>query len=289
MIPYNKTANPQQLLQKVLGGEKVTFDFPGMVDDRFNFISGFIFRLLSLVDMVYLSEMLLVLLKEILSNCSKANAKRIFFEQSGVDINDAEQYKKLIPQFSRSVLKEWEVFHQQNQKSNYYIHINILKHNDSLEFMVENNAGILPQEWKRIQSKMDSFKKYDDISEAFSEIRDESEGAGLGIFFTLSLLSNAGIPPENYQLISSDGKTQTRIKIPLSLTPDSFKKKFYNRFLNEITELPSFPEHISSLLNLCESDTASVQIIAEHIRRDPSLTAQILKIVNSAGWMTRFR
>lgn len=289
MVSFITPRDASAELARVTAGETAHFEFPGLTDARFRAISGFVFRLLSHYDLVYLNEMVLVLLKEIISNCSKANAKRIYFEQQQVTVTSNEEYDRAIRNFSQHVLREWDLFLQEHQHTDYYIHVDFRVSDDEIIFAIENNIELLPREVERIQKKFESFRKFQDINSAFTEIRDESEGAGLGIFLILSLLENVQVPAENYHIQSGSGVTRNEVRLPRKLTNREFQSEFYKRATAELDSLPSFPENITYLLNLCDSDNASVSVIAGQIQKDPALTAQILKLVNSAGYMNRFR
>ncbi len=51
--------------------------------------------------------------------------------------------------------------------------------------------------------------------------------------------------------------------------------------------LPTFPEHIIELQRLCNAQESTLDQIAEKIGYDPSLTAEVLKLSNSAGFISR--
>lgn len=289
MVSFVTSIDSTRQLSRVFAGETARFEFPGLTDARFSSISGFVYRLLSHYDLTYLNEMVLVLLKEIISNCSKANAKRIYFENQKSDVSTDAGYDRAIQNFSQHVLRDWDLFLHENQQTPYYIRVDVQVTDEDLIFVIENNIQLLPREQRRIQAKFESFKKFQDINSAFSEIRDESEGAGLGIFLILSLLENVRVPADNYRIISEGGVTRNIVRLPRHITPESFRTDFCLRVIKEVEDLPSFPENITYLLSLCDSDTASVSAIAGQIKKDPALTAQILKLVNSAGYMNRFR
>lgn len=289
MITFTEKIEQGKAIQAILAGEEVVVRYPALLGPRFNFISGFLYRLLSELSLGYLSELILVLLKEITSNCSKANAKRLFFESRNIDIKNLHLYDQGVASFKKEALSDWDTFSQSISTSSYFIALHIKRSESNLELTVENNTEILPQEWQRINARFESFKKYRDINLAFNEIKDSSEGAGLGIVLTLVLLQNAGIPPESFTIVSQGGNTFSKIIIPGSIMPLPAKEKFKEIVLGEINSLPSFPENINLLIQLCNSDTASVFSIAEKIQKDPALTAQILKLVHSAGYMNRLR
>ncbi|MEQ9365574.1 MAG: HDOD domain-containing protein [Leptospirales bacterium] len=289
VVSFLSSTDSTRELSRVFAGETARFEFPGLTDARFSAISGFVYRLLSHYDLTYLNEMVLVLLKEIISNCSKANAKRIYFENIEADFSTDAGYDRAIRNFSQNVLRDWDLFLSENQNTRFYIRVDVRATSEHLIFIIENNIELLPRERERIQKKFESFKKFHDINSAFSEIRDESEGAGLGIFLILSLLENVQVSAENYRIVSEGGVTRNEVYLPRKITGEKFQSDFYKRILQEVEDLPSFPENITYLLGLCDSETASVAAIAGHIQKDPALTAQILKLVNSAGYMNRFR
>ena len=289
VLPFKDGYDGGRAVTAILSGKPVTLSYPGVIDSGFNFISGFLHRLLSQFDIGFLSELLLVLLKEITSNCSKANAKRIFFTERSLEITDTGAYTSAMTLFADEVLGKWEDFQRKNSRNQYYINLTIQLEERGLAFIIENNCEILPQEWERIKTRLSSFQKYKDIEKAFAEIRDSSEGAGLGIVMTLLLLQNTGIPVQNYNINSSSGVTSTSIVVPTRLAPAEIHQKLKDEISGEIEEVPSFPKNISTLLQLCESDRVSLQLVSDRIKQDPALTAQVLKLVNSAGYIQRNR
>ena len=289
MLPFRDGHDNARAVESVLAGRPVTLRYPGLLDSRINFISGFLFRLLSRLNLAFLSELLVVLLKELTSNCSKANAKRIFFQEQRLTVENHEDYARAISRFSDEVLADWDAFSAAHSKTDYHIDVTLQKKVDGLELLIENNVQLMPFEWDRIQARIESFHKYQSIDLAFAEIRDSSEGAGLGIVMTLLLLRNAGISPDSFRIVSEGGSTRTSVLIPSQLAPPDVVGTIKAEILAECEALPSFPESINGLIQLCNSDSVSLQVIADRIQRDPGLTAQILRVVNSAGYMSRNR
>ena len=64
-----------------------------------------------------------------------------------------------------------------------------------------------------IQQKLDSVQQYKNMDEVLTNVLDQSEGAGLGIIIIL-MLQKVGLSKENYQVISEDDETITRIILP---------------------------------------------------------------------------
>lgn len=279
----------KKALERLLAGESVTFHFPGVLDPKLSELSGFIHRILESLDLGFLAEMLLVITKEIVANCAKANGKRLYAKQMNMNLSSKEDYEKLMNSFSREVIEKWDTFAEEHKQAEYYITIEFKLESDSLTLKVENNSEILPQEWARIDSRIQTFKKSKEIEKVFNEIKDDSEGAGLGIVLSMVLLTNAGIPGENFRIVSQGGKTIQLVTIPKQLLASNLKDNIKKELLARVDELPSFPDRINKLIQLCDSSSASLQQIGEEIQRDPALAAQILRIVHTVGYMNRNR
>ncbi len=67
------------------------------------------------------------------------------------------------------------------------------------------------------------------------------------------------------------------------------KQELLKLIMKEIDNIPPIPENINKIKKLIKSTTSSVQSIANYVKRDPALTADLLKIANSAAYMTRNR
>ncbi len=271
-----------------MDGEKVTIRFPGIFDTRFNMFSDLLVRLLGELDLSSLSEILLISLKEIVSNCVKAHAKRMFFHNISLDPEKPDEYARGMQLYPSAVLEEWDTFIRENPLTHFEILIHFSLDSSHLTLQVENNAAILKPEWERINQRVKIFREVQNMEDAMARVQDVSEGAGLGIVLTLMLLSRAGLPLENFRIQSRKGSTFTSLTIPLELTPLKTREKFRDLVIAEINDLPSFPENISRLINLCSSEFSTMQSIAGEIEKDPALTAQVFKLVNSAGYINRF-
>lgn len=273
-----------QSLQKFESGEQVVLRFAFPTREIMASINGFLSRILGNADMLFLQETIITILRESLLNALKANSKRLFFEKAGIDINNSITYTKAMNTFRERVIGDMAVVETDLKASNYYIDFRIQKIQNSIKIRIENNTGILPTEQERITQRLQSADKFHDFTEAYDELYDETEGAGLGIILTVLLLRNCGIPSGSF-LINSDGqKTETSLTIPLQIKPVDTVRKIKEEILNEIHVLPTFPDYIVELQNLCDDPKSSILVMAEKVKSDPALTVDILKLANSAGF-----
>jgi HD-like signal output (HDOD) protein len=132
-------------------------------------------------------------------------------------------------------------------------------------------------------------KKINNFSEAYGEIADDIEGEGLGIILTLLFLRNSGIGEDSLQIESSENSTESSLFIPFEPKPQSITSIIQTRILEEIKELPALPESIVELQEMCHVPDIEFSRIAQKISLDPSLSASVLKLSNSAGFITRNR
>lgn len=270
-----------------LTGQELGFRYPGLMDERINFVSGFLQRLLSQSGLSYQSELVLTILREIVTNCCKAHAKRIYFQRRGISITDPENYQRGMAEFHSQVLARWSEFVKEHQASPYYIEIRYAVLPEHVRIRVVNNVDIVPGEWDRIRRRLDTASAFKDMFEAFRAFEDATEGAGLGLVFISLLLRNAEIAQSNFQIVSSEGKTIHTLLIPR--VPHRRRREVTEEILSEVDSLPSLPRRIEDLVRLCHDSTASIPHIAREVSKDPALVAHLLRVVNSPAFRTRRR
>jgi HD-like signal output (HDOD) protein len=280
------TVNTSELIAKIDKGELVTISFIYPDEKTMRYINSVFSKVLSKIDLVYLLDTIITIQREIIINAAKANAKRVFFKKLELDIHDADSYKKGIDEFKNEIVGDLDLIKADLQQSNLMIKLSIQKTAKGIVLTVTNNSAILPEELERIQLRMNRAREYNDFSEAYDEVYDNTEGAGLGIVLVTLLLKNSGIGAESYT-IKSDGEiTKCDLTIPFELKPSEITSNIKNQILELVQGLPTFPENIIHLQRLCGDPQASINEISDRIMLDPSLTSDVLKLSNSAGFIT---
>ncbi len=160
---------------------------------------------LSQLDLLYLKDMFINILKELVNNAIKANAKRLYFKRKNLDINKKEEYRNGMETFKEDVFVENPEFLEELGKSNFIVRVFFSITGDIHKIHVINNVPIIPEEMNKINARIKKAYTYHDISDAFDDILDDSEGAGLGLIIALMLMKNAGFPPEAFSM-STNGK-----------------------------------------------------------------------------------
>jgi putative nucleotidyltransferase with HDIG domain len=99
------------------------------------------------------------------------------------------------------------------------------------------------------------------------------------------LLKNSGIGADNLSIDHNSKGITVSIKIPKQLKEEIIISDVKDKILKDVESLPTFPENIIELQQLCNKKEASIDIISERISRDPALTADVIKLSNSAGFV----
>ncbi len=246
-------------------------------------LNSIVARILAKQDQVFLLNSTVTILREVIINALKANAKRIFFIKNQLDITNNAAYTTGMNKFKKEVIGEFESVEEDLKRSDFYVHITFQYDDKAVQIMVENNSPILPVELERINFRIDKALKYNDFSEAYAEIEDDSEGAGLGIVLTILLLKNMGINPKSYRISKEGNNTRTSLSIPSVLQSGEITTKVKTKILNEIEGIPTFPENIMLLQRLCNDPDSSIDQIVKRLKLDPALSTDVIKLSNSAG------
>ena len=242
-------------------------------------------RYLEKYDILYIKDTVLTVLKELINNAVKANVKRLFFKGQGLDINNNSDYRQGMESFKNEIYSgETNGYFDKLASSSLVVRIAFKASDDMFYVNVINNAPILDSELKKIQARVSKAYKYQDISDAFDDVLDDSEGAGLGLIMALMLFKNSGFPSDAFKIYKKDNLTIVTLSIPKNMTAAS-ESTLTDVILQEIKNMPVFPQNIIDIQELCKKPDTPIKEIAEAISHDPGLTATLLKMANSAGYM----
>jgi hypothetical protein len=146
--------------------------------------------------MIYLEELgqdavkdhLAYCLKELTVNAKKANTKRVYFKEKGLNLDNPEDYEKGMKTFKSETLGNIQHYLELQEQQDLYIKVTYLIRNNMLHFSVRNNAPIKPKELTRVYDRLARSRAFESMEEAFAEVLDDSEGAGLGIVIMILML-----------------------------------------------------------------------------------------------------
>ena len=162
---------------------------------------------------------LYTILKELVINGCKANQKRIFFEELGLDISDPDDYKRGNAEYKKIFSEEMALeYGLKARKKGYYVIIDFNHDSTGMTLEVINNTSIAREEEAALREKLKRAMNYNDIAEFYMDqaMSGESEGAGLGIALIIILLKGENIDPGYFRIIIEEDRTITRLEIPLT-------------------------------------------------------------------------
>jgi len=224
-------------------------------------------------------------LKELIINAQKANTKRLYFEEKGLDINSEADYDAGMHNFridSSERIEHWlDLLRQRGQ----FIGITFHTTGGNLTISVRNGAELTTREQTRIYDRIARARAFHSFVEALAQPIDTTEGAGLGIMILLQFLKRIGLGEEAFAIEARSGETVAGLTIPMSQVQLEKISVLTQAIVRDVDALPHFPETILELITLTEDPRATVAHIAGRVATDPAITADLLKLVNSAHYM----
>lgn len=274
------------IFNKIENREPVKIGFKYASDDMLILINAILVRILIRNDQLYLMNSLLTMVRELVVNALKANAKRIYFSKKKLDINNPLDYIKGGADFKEEIIGDFDFIRGDIVNSEYSVNLSIIPQEDRTVISIKNNAVILPVEQERINKRLSLAAKCENFGDIYDEVEDDSEGAGLGIVLIIMFLKSMGLKTSAFSITSSGDSTVSSITIPLMLKPPEITTPVKKLILKAVDGLPTFPDNIMQLLNMCASEDASIDEIAVRIKRDVALSSDVLRLSNSAGFAT---
>jgi putative nucleotidyltransferase with HDIG domain len=146
-------------------------------------------------------------------------------------------------------------------------------------------VAVTKTELIRIHDKIARSRQYNTLEDALSQVLDDSEGAGLGLVIMVLMLKKMGLDEDCFDITGTDKETIARLTIPLEKTKVESMDTLANAIVNQVNSMPQFPENILIVQKLITDPKSDMADIARQISMDPSITADMLKMVNSAQYM----
>jgi putative nucleotidyltransferase with HDIG domain len=174
---------------------------------------------------------------------------------------------------------------QLQKEKGLYIKVVLQVKRNVILLEIRNNVRATKMEQLRIQDKLARSRQYDSLEDALTHILDDTEGAGLGLVILVLMLKKIGLDDDAFEIKTTDKHTIARISIPLDQAMIDNISELSEEIVENINSLPQFPENILMVQKLINDPDSDMATIARQISMDPALTADLLKIVNSAQYM----
>jgi putative nucleotidyltransferase with HDIG domain len=259
-----------------------TFTLPHEIE---LYIEEVIVVFLKLAGQEKLRDYIVYCVQELAVNAKKANTKRVYFMERGLQLTSPEDYRSGMACFKKDTLGNIAHYLQLQKEKGLYIKLVLQIKRNIIFIEVRNNVAVTRTELLRIHEKLARSRQYNNMEEALSQVLDDSEGAGLGLVILVLMLKKMGLNENCFDILATEKETIARILIPLDQTRVENLTLLAGTIVNNVNSLPKFPENILRAQQLIANPRADMPIIARHISMDPALTADLLKIVNSARYM----
>jgi len=224
-------------------------------------------------------------MRELAVNAKKANTKRIYFQEKSLNINDKADYDKGMSSFKQETLDNIQYYLEKQKDAGLYIKVVFHTKGRNFTMSIRNNSLISRKEQMRIYDRIARSRAFKSMEEALTSVMDDSEGAGLGIVILVLMLKKIGLDEDAFDIDVEGDETVARISIPFSDIHVENITELSREIVSQIDKLPQFPENIVHLQKLINDPESEIADIARQVSMDPSLTADLLKIVNSAQFM----
>lgn len=213
----SNSVDAAQVLSAVAAGKRIVFVTYSLTDNIEKQLDFLIATLLKKYEREALQATLYSCVKEIIVNATKANAKKVYFEEQGLKLHDSADYAQGIKQIKQALSESW--IHEYGLKAKQQdMQVTIaFKHDaDGLRVEVHNDADLLPTDEDRIRMKLAEGMTYDDLVAFYMKNADNTEGEGIGLVMNLMLLKAENINPALFRIGMVNGKSLARIEIPFN-------------------------------------------------------------------------
>jgi putative nucleotidyltransferase with HDIG domain len=259
-----------------------TFTFPHEVEV---YIEKVVTMFLRQINQENIKDYIVYCVQELAVNAKKANTKRVYFIERGLDINNPDDYKFGMTTFKQDTMDNLIHYLKLQKERRLYIKFILQSKRNTIFLEVRNNVVITKTELIRVHDKLARSRQYNNLDDALSQVLDDSEGAGLGLVIMILMLKKMGLSEDNFHIRGTDKETIARIIIPLEHTQVESLESLASTIVENVNSLPQFPDNIIAVQQLINNPRSEISGIARKISMDPAMTGDLLKIVNSAKYM----
>ncbi|MBN2736427.1 MAG: hypothetical protein JXR70_05555 [Spirochaetales bacterium] len=207
----------RNLQQAIDDGKVIRVISYAMSTDVENTLDKIVERLLIKYNKPELKSLVYTCTKELAINGTKANIKRIFFEENKLNIHNEADYEKGISLYKKMMKEEITLQYGKKAKlKGFFVKISFTHTEDVLKIEVMNNSCITEQEQNRLRTKLAKTMQYDDLMQYYMENADDTEGSGMGLALIIILLKGEGLDPNLFRIAVKNNLTTARIEIPIS-------------------------------------------------------------------------
>ena len=151
-------------------------------------------------------------------NAKKANTKRIYFLEQGLDINVLEDYRQGMKYFKQAAFESTEYYVNLQKEKGLFVELRISREGKSIKIEVWNNTTIAAMEEMRMMNKIKKGEQYANLEDVLGETVDDIEGSGLGLIILILMMKKIGLEKKHRKIsvAKQGGNTIVGLKIPVN-------------------------------------------------------------------------
>lgn len=223
-------------------------------------------------------------LKELITNAKKANTKRIYFAEKGLNLFKQSEYEEGMKTFKEDTLNNQARYLQMQKDARLYVKVILYASESAIKIKIQNNSQMTRIEFKRMFDKVARAKQFTNLNDAMTQILDSSEGAGLGIVIMILMLKKIGLGVDAFEFSSENGITENVITIPRDTAFKKNVEELAETIVDYIDKVPQFPKRVSEIQEAMRNPDVKISEIAALISEDIGLATNLLKCVNSVAF-----
>lgn len=224
-MPSQRNATPAKLPDAILqvaeetlhAEDRMVIKAYGFIPVTEYFMRDFVKKLVSKYGRPELATPIAMIIKELAVNATKANFKRIIFNENNVNMKDPVDYERGMRLFREAISDRMSLeYGKKAKEARLNIHASFDFNRDRIIIEIRNNLGMTYGEEARVRAKLREAMRCEDVADFMMANIDETEGAGLGLVLSLMALKSSGFDP-HMLTIQTDYATHTlaRVEIPL--------------------------------------------------------------------------
>ena len=284
-LPEELVVDETKIKKAILSGIPITITTYTLPREMESYIEAIIAAFLKQAGQENIKDHVVYCVQELATNAKKANTKRAYFCELGLDLSNPQDYQAGMEQFKATTLDNIGHFLQVQEEMGLYIKLVLQMKERIINIEIHNNSTVTRAELIRIHDRLARSRQFNTLDEALSQVLDDSEGAGLGLVILVLMLKKMGLDEECFEILSNKGETVARIMVPLDKLNVENISVLSGEIVDSVKSLPHFPENILAIQRLIAGTNVSMGAIARQLSTDPALTADLLRIVNSAHYM----
>lgn len=191
-----------------------TYTLPRKVE---KYIEKVVTLFLEYIRQSSLADSIIYCVQELVVNAKKANTKRVYFLEKGLDLSSPQDYSVGMETFREETLTNIQHYLDLQKEKGLYIKLVLQLKDNIITIEVRNNSIITQEELERIRKRLAKAGTYSDLEEALGNILDDSEGAGLGLIILVLMMKKIGLSEKSFNILRTDAETVARIVIPKNL------------------------------------------------------------------------